>query len=298
MYSLALLATAAVASARVFDQLPTVPQGWKKTAPALAADKLSLKIGLKQQHAEALEQTVLAISSPGHPDYGKHLSREELRRFVAPSTQATDEVTSWLAGYGITPAVDNDWITISTDVATADALLDADFSWYEDAQGGDRKLRTLSYSVPDSVAHHVDLVQPTTRFGRPGAKRSTIFDVTMIDELEENDALKVEVLSAADADAATAAAAAGACNTTVTPACLKAQYNIGYTPSAANESLVAFASYLEQSARLSDLAAFQTAQLPQAVGQNFTVVTINDGVNDQTSSADASEPKMSMHAWV
>lgn len=276
MQVLALLATATAVSARVFDAVPSVPQGWTKVSPALSTDKLSLKIALKQQHADALEQAVLSVSTPGSPDYGKHLSRDELRRFVAPSTLSVDSVTSWLAAYGIQPAVDNDWLTISTDVATADALLDAEFAWYEYDGGGGKKLRTLSYSVPDEVAEHVDMVQPTTRFGQLGAKRSTIFDMTILEE-EEEAAVRV---------AATAADSAAACTSTVTPACLKAQYNINYTASP-DGNLVAFASYLEQYARYSDLQRFEQEQVPQAVGQNFSVTLINGGLDDQSSSEDS-----------
>lgn len=277
MRSLALLTAAvAVATARVFDRVSSIPEGWRLASPGLASDKVTLKISLKQQHADILEQAVLAMSTPGNPDYGKHLSREELRSYVAPTTRATDEVTSWLASHDITPSVDNDWMTITTDVATANALLDADFHWYEYAEGGGLKLRTLSYSVPDAVAQHVDLVQPTTRFGTLGAARSNIFNMTL---LESDEAAVVEV-------SASTAAAAAPCTTTVTPACLKAQYNIGYTP-AEDGNLVAFASYLEEYARYSDLALFERQLLPAAVGQNFSVTLINGGLNDQSSNDDS-----------
>lgn len=279
MRSLALFTAAlAVATARVFDEVPEVPTGWRRVSAALPSDKVTLKISLKQQHADALEQAVMAMSSPSNPDYGKHLSREELRRYVAPTARATDEVTSWLASYEITPRVDNDWMTITTDVETANALLDADFQWYEYEEGGGLKIRTLSYSVPDTVAQHVDLVQPTTRFGHLGAARSNIFNMTIL-EGDEAEAAKSKV-------AATAAAAAVPCTTTVTPACLKAQYNIGYTP-ADDGNLVAFASYLEEYARYDDLALFESRLLPEAVGQNFSVTLINGGLNDQNSNSDS-----------
>lgn len=296
--TLLLLATATgVApgvSARVFDSVPAVPQGWTKVAPAEPTDKLSLHIALRQQHAGALEQAVLAISTPGSPDYGKHLTREALAAYVAPSPQTVDAVTRWLAAYGIVEdsssdnssslfALHNEFLMISTDVATADELLDAEFAWYEyeDGNGRDgRKLRTLSYSVPDEVAAHVDMIQPTTRFGQLGAKRSTIFDMTILDEVA------AEAVKVAAATEATAVDAAAACTSTVTPACLKAQYNINYTASPEG-NLVAFASYLEQYARYSDLQTFEEQQVPAAVGQNFSVTLINGGLNDQSSSEDS-----------
>lgn len=193
--------------------------------------------------------------------------------------------------------MDNDWLTIATDVSTANALLDADFAWYTHADArepGDAKLRTLSYSVPDALASHVDLVQPTTRFGHLARHRSTIFEKVYLDEAAEADVNEKVANNAAANDAAavstttdaTAAADAAPCTTTVTPACLKALYNIAYTP-ATDGNLVAFASYLEEYARYSDLAQFEAAQLPQAVGQNFSVTLVNGGLDAQNSNDDS-----------
>lgn len=292
MLCLALLTAAAAVSARVLDSVPDVPKGWTKASAALPTDKLALKIGLKQQHAAALEQAVLAVSSPGHPSYGKHLTREELRSYVAPAEQSVADVTAWLAKYGISPAVDNDWMTISTDVKTANAMLDAEFGWYEYEKGGGLKLRTLSYGVPDDIARHVDLIQPTTRFGQLGSKRSTIFELVILDDDEEEEE-DDDVAAIKTSVAASPAAAAVACTTTVTPQCLKAQYNIGYTPETEG-NLIAFASYLEEYARYADLERFTGQLLPEAAGQNFSVTTINGGLNDQESSQESGEANLDL----
>lgn len=74
--------------------------------------------------------------------------------------------------------------------------------------------------------------------------------------------------------------------TPVTPECLKALYNINYTPSA-NDNLVAFSSYLEQYARYTDLQAFETSFVPSAIGHNFSVQLVNGGLDNQTSTRDA-----------
>lgn len=194
-------------------------------------------------------------------------------------------MTAWLATYGIVPAADNDWMTITANVSTANALLDADFQWYSYAEGsgGGPKLRTLSYSVPDALAErYVDLVHPTTRFGHLGRQRSTIFEVAVLPDDDE----QVAAFLQEQASSASATDAAAACTTTVTPACLRAQYGIGYTP-AADGNLVAFASYLEEYARYDDLEQFQQQFLPAAEGQNFSVQLINGGLNDQDSTDDS-----------
>lgn len=215
------------------------------------------------------------MSTPGHPSYGKHLSRLELRSYTAPTSEALSSVVGWLSKSSIKPLVNNDWITFSTTVETANELLNTTFAWYQYEKGGSPKLRTLDYSVPDEVAKSIDLIQPTTRFGQLGARKSTIFDM--------------QIVGPADEQAKTAAtgAAAADCNTSqITPACLKSLYNIQYTPPTSG-NLVAFASYLEEYARYSDLASFESRFLPAAVGQNFSVQLVNGGLNNQNSNSDS-----------
>lgn len=279
---LLILSTAATVSARLFHKLPTIPDGWKIASPALPTDKVTLKIGLEQQYSAALEQAVLNISTPDHPDYGNHMTREELRSYVAPRQQSVDDVVSWLEGHGVVPAIDNDWMTIATDVKTANEMLDADFKWYHHEEDHVLKLRTLHYSVPDSVAEHVDLVQPTTRFGHPRLRRSTISEVSYPDEVPGLKLMKVDV------ETATTSSDPAFCTTTVTPECIRAQYNIGYKPHAGHNNRVAFASYLEEYARYDDLEQFQENFVPKAVGQNFSVTLISGGLNDQSSSSGSS----------
>lgn len=273
MLLLALLATAA--SARVLDSVPSVPKGWREVRAATSKEPIALKIALRQTRSEALEQAVLEISTPGHAKYGKHMSREQVRSYTAPSSNAVSDVTAWISQYGVKHEVDNDWISITTTVGTANELLNTTFGWYEYEAGGGPKLRTLSYSVPDAVASHVDLIQPTTRFGQLGAKRSTIFEMTIVDE----DAT-------AHIPAKGKQIAAAVCGTTITPDCLKSLYNIKYTAKAEG-NLVAFASYLEEYARYSDLQTFETQYAPTAKGQNFSVTLVNGGLNNQASSDDS-----------
>ncbi|KAI0103844.1 tripeptidyl-peptidase [Nemania sp. FL0031] len=282
MLSLATALFATAATARLMDSLPSVPQGWTQLRQAALDEPITLRLALPQQHAAALEQAVLDMSTPGHANYGKHMSRLELRSYTAPTQEAVSSVLSWLTSSNIKPLVNNDWITFSTTVETANELLNTTFAWYQYEKGGSPKLRTLDYSVPDELADSIDLIQPTTRFGQLGAKKSTIFDMHILGPVDEEAKVNAQAASAAVAD----------CNTSqITPACIKSLYNIHYTP-AATGNLVAFASYLEEYARYSDLASFETKWLPAAAGQNFTVQLVNGGLNNQNSNSDSGEANL------
>ncbi|TGJ82022.1 hypothetical protein E0Z10_g6750 [Xylaria hypoxylon] len=284
MLSLTAALFATVATARLMDSLPSIPQGWTQLREAASGEPITLRVALPQQHAAALEQAVIEMSTPGHPSYGKHLNRLELRSYTAPTDEAVSSVVSWLGGSNIKPLVNNDWITFSTTVGKANELLNTTFAWYQYEEGGSPKLRTLDYSVPDELAENIDLIQPTTRFGQLGAKRSTIFDMHVLGPADEEEAkiANVEATGTVAAD----------CNTSqITPACLKSLYNIQYKPSASG-NLVAFASYLEEYARYSDLASFESKWLPTAVGQNFSVKLVNGGLNNQNSNSDSGEANL------
>lgn len=270
-----ILSFVAVAAAEVIHSLPSIPPDWSFVRDAVSSDPIALKISLHQQHSDELEQVVLEVSTPGHSNYGMHLTRDQLRSFTAPSADAVSAVSSWLQKFGITPSIENDWISISTTVEKANKLLDTQFSWYQYAKSESPVLRTLSYSIPDNLVRHIDLVQPTTRFGQLGARRSTIFDLHFISD-DEVPAVK----SAAIAQEET-------CSNGVTPACLKSLYGINYNVSDTSTDLVAFASYLNEYARYADLSSFQSNFLPDAEAQNFSVTLINNGLNDQASEEDS-----------
>ena len=278
---LTLLALCAgLAAGRVVDSLDGVPRGWAFVRDASPLDPIRLHVALRQQGADALEQAVMEVSSPGHANYGMHLSRDEVRALTAPSQQTTTNVTNWVTRSGIVPVVNNDFVTIDTTVAKANALLDTSFAWYQYEDSNEPRLRTLAYSLPDDLVTHIDMVQPTTRFGRFSAKKSTVFEVHYPEEGSTS------FVAAQTADAVSCSP--------VTPACLKSLYNINYTaPSTGN--LLAIASYLEEYARYADLQTFESKFVPAAKGQNFTVQLANGGLDDQNSKSSSGEPSKVVH---
>ena len=285
MLLLILLLLVAAASARVMDRLVAVPKGWEESRAAWSDETIFLRVALKQHHSRshALDQAVLDLSTPGHPNYGMHMTRDELRSYTAPSDDAVSAVTSWLQQHAIEPRVDHDWVSFTTTVGTANKLLGTRFAWYQCLQAaGAPALRALSYSVPDHVAAHIDLVQPTTRFGNLGARKSSVFDIH---------ALKFEDVVIPDTREAFVEGLEdiAACTSTVTPDCLRSLYNIHYMPAAPGENTVAFASFLEEYARYDDVQAFEKRLVPGAVGVNFSVELINGGLNDQGSGSDSSK---------
>lgn len=200
-----------------------------------------------------------------------------MKRMLLPSEESLSSVHTWLQTTGVESVEeDADWVTFKTTVGIANKMLDTKFAWYVSEEPKPRRiLRTLEYSVPDDVAGHINLVQPTTRFGgiRPNHETgSQIFEI----------------------DLAAEAAAVDNCDALITPACLKSFYGIDYKADPKSGSKVAFSSYLEQYARYSDLELFEQAYLPETAGQNFTVIQYSGGLNNQTSEEDSGEANLDL----
>ncbi|KAF2971878.1 hypothetical protein GQX73_g1707 [Xylaria multiplex] len=267
---------AAQGLAKPFEQLFGVPEGWKLQGPAEDSQVIKLQIALQQGDVEGFEQAVLDMSTPSHPSYGQHFQdHDEMKRMLLPSQESLSSVHAWLKEAGIENIEeDADWLTFKTTVGVANKALGTQFSWFVSEEAKPRKiLRTLEYSVPEEVAQHINLVQPTTRFATIRANHQTGSQIFEIQGIQ-------------------AAAAEDNCDALITPACLKTFYNIDYKADAKSGSKVAFTSYLEEYARYSDFALFEENYLPEAIGQNFSVIQFNGGLNDQSSDDDSGEANL------
>ncbi|PYH97142.1 subtilisin-like protein [Aspergillus ellipticus CBS 707.79] len=279
---LSLLPSVAVAG--VFEKLSGVPNGWRYTSTPSPQDPIQLQIALQQHNVAGFEQAVIDMSTPGHDDYGKHFrTHDEMKRMLLPSDKTADSVRDWLESAGVSDIQqDADWIKFRTTVGTANALLNTDFKWYTSDVRNIRRLRTLQYSIPNAVAPHVNMIQPTTRFGQIHPNRAT---------MRSNPGRLDETFLAA----ATRAQNLSHCDNTITPQCLKDLYKVGdYKADPNSGSKVAFASYLEEYARYADLEKFEEQLAPEAIGQNFAVVEFNGGLNDQTATSDSGEANLDL----
>jgi tripeptidyl-peptidase I len=145
------------------ESRPQVPAGFSSIGIAPSNATLNLRIALKSRNATGLEDILMQVSTPGHPNYGQHLSKAEVEAYVAPSDSTVQAVTSWLDTEGIsynriTPA--GDWIAIPVSVDKASNLFGAQFSVYTHDDTGVSTIRTLAYSIPASLREHIDLVHP------------------------------------------------------------------------------------------------------------------------------------------
>lgn len=58
---------------------PSIPEGFVAHSPAPADQQIPLRIALVQNNIAGLEKALYDVSTPSSPNYGNHLSKEEVR---------------------------------------------------------------------------------------------------------------------------------------------------------------------------------------------------------------------------
>ena len=283
---LALASFALAASAvtfKVLCQLKRIPLGWSQVRDAAPEAQLMLKVFLQHANPALLDQASLDVSTPGNPKYGQHLTREEVEELVKPAEGAADSVVSWLKSVGITSChITNagQWISFRASVSQAEKLLDTKFAVFRHSGNNVERIRTLHYSVPKSISPFISMVQPTTRFRQFRKPRSTI----------------TSTRSTADFKIATgpdsSPGSADCINNEVTPACLRALYDIGDYNAQPNCGFMGIAGYLEEYPRFDDLNKFIAKYAPDAQNRNFTSELFHGGLLDQNSTSDSVEANL------
>lgn len=257
--------------------LRRVPDGWRDVGAPAENHKLHFRIAVRSENRELLDRTLMEVSTPSHPRYGQHLKRQELKNLIKPRAESTNAVLSWLEQSGIEARDiknDGEWINFYAPVKRAEEMMGTAFRTYESTVHSNiKRIRSLDYSVPKNIRSHIDIIQPTTRFGNIRAERNQIL-------YKENLPF-------------TAAAINATCNTTITPACLADLYNFAdYKADPKAEVVLGVNGFLEQYARYADFQQFARSYAPYAVGSNFSFVSVNGGLLDQNSTASSTEANL------
>jgi tripeptidyl-peptidase I len=264
-------------SYRVFEQLSQAPDPWvlKAGGQVDAEQSFKLRIHLKNRNMESFHQKALDVSTPDHPDYGRHLSRVELRDMLAPSQHAYEMVAEWLEESGLSDkaTVEEDWVIIDGTIGDAAKLLQAEYQLFENKATGKVTARTLEYSLPNALHGQIDMVAPTIMFSTLSPMRSTLLQNYPVPAAVKSSPGNVH--NGLDVVA---------CNRSITPSCLKALYNFNhFRASARNGNQLALAGFLEEYAQHDDLAQFLGVYAPNANGSDFSTMLINNGSNLQVN---------------
>lgn len=254
--------------------------GFEKISPAPADAPITLHIALSQpDNGVTVEEHLLRISDPEHPEFRKYPSEQEVLELSKPSGGCVRTVEGWLGENGLlakTVMRGGGVLEVETSVREAEGLLRAKYAVWRDGDGGRKILRTEEFELPEEVEACVDFVTPTTGFPALKTKRNEGLERRMAVHSEQETTLR-------DKRRATCGS-----NDNTTPACIRALYNISTpTTTSCPASNVTFAIYATEAASFSnaDLQKYLKKYNPAAAGSTYKVIGTGDPVNGSPSIA-------------
>jgi tripeptidyl-peptidase-1 len=200
--------------AAAFEAVAKAPSGWTELRRASSSSRIQLRIFLRQPNYSLFENSLLAVSTPGHPHYGKHLTRLETKEILKPDHESTKTVLDWLSDSGILDGEirnEGEWIQAFVSVTKAEMILNTTFHVYRNEANNMEAVRSLGYQVPPTVADHITMVQPTTRFGYLTPQNFGIHGTKVL-------GMAKEVLAS---ESSPTQLNLTACNESITPSCLR-----------------------------------------------------------------------------
>jgi tripeptidyl-peptidase-1 len=225
------------------------------------------------------------LTQPYAYRYGAHLSKEQVAELVAPHPDTLELVGTWLAHHevpssAVSIAHGGNWLTIyNLPLTKANALLGAEYQFYRHAETNETVIRTISYALPAVLHEYVQTVAPTTYFGALRALRQTSKLVLNGPKLPNGD----PELQDASATFIPGSPVPPSCSSAITPTCLRMLYNtLTYLPQATSKNKLGVTGYLREFASQSDLTKFLTRFRSDAAPAQFSVVTVNGGINNQS----------------
>ncbi|KAJ7256391.1 subtilisin-like protein [Mycena rebaudengoi] len=272
LLSFAAASPAARSNFLVHEKRDAVPSSFKKTGLAPSSATINLRIGLFSNNFPGLEKRLYAVSTPGSPFYGQHLSLEEAKAFMEPTSESLNAVTEWLDSHGLKATVASpygEWLTTTVPVSKANEMLDANYETFTHIETDKEIIRTLAYSLPADLHAHIEALHPTTGFGRPlTVSRRPIVAAT--DRPAVNTTLLPNAVPAS-------------CATTITPTRLQAMYGIPTLSGTQMTNSIAVAGFNEQFAQTADLTTFLTRFRPDMSSTTtFALHTFDGGANPQS----------------
>ncbi|KAK7000230.1 family S53 protease-like protein [Favolaschia claudopus] len=242
------------------------PPGFTSKGRVSDGHMLTLRFGLASHNIAGLQDKLLSISTPGSRDFRQWLSQDEVKEFMAPSTDTINAFNTFASVNGLKPSIispNGDWLSVTLPVSKANNLFGAAYTNFTHPDLPAPIARTLSISLPAELAGHVQVIHPSTAFTAPIARRAP--SISRSFPKHKRDAT-------APAD----------CNTSdsknnITPACLQSLYNIPTTPATHKNNTLLVTGYVEEWAELDDLQAFLAQFRPDLPSNQTFVTTLLDG---------------------
>lgn len=167
-----ILAVEGVLSAGVqLEKGAIPPPSWVRQVSISPQDirskQIELTFAVKQSNIDVLHETLMSVSNPDSPSYGKLLSLDEINKLTQPSNLSLETVKEYLNSHGVNESdvsYSSGFLRAVVDINTAESMLSASYSLYKHVLSEAEVIRCDGYSLPIDIAEHLDFVSPTVNF--------------------------------------------------------------------------------------------------------------------------------------
>ncbi|KAH8901971.1 hypothetical protein BR93DRAFT_973059 [Coniochaeta sp. PMI_546] len=206
-------------------------EGWTRAERAVPVAILPMRIGLRQSNVDLGHEVLMNISNLTSPNYGKHMTSEEVIDFFAPAKESVDAVRDWLISEGvpakkISQSANKQWIQFDATVADAERILHTSYHVYEHDESGIRNIACTEYHVPRQIRHHIDYITPGIKLMNAGYDDKRMELARRRRRKRQNYEYDIAHVETDDADDIAMLRNPGSCTASTTPACVRAQYQI------------------------------------------------------------------------
>ncbi|KAH8816601.1 putative alkaline serine protease AorO [Xylogone sp. PMI_703] len=192
---------------------------WQKLETLSSNMTIPVRMALKQRNQDRGMKLLMEVSDPRSKSYGKHYKPEEVVELFAPDDESVETVRRWLISAGISNKTivvpkSKGWVHFDATVAQLESALSTKYYRYEHIKSHRNYIGADIYHLPSDVSTIVDFVIPAVAMAR---------DKGSSDEMKKrgDNAVK-RIQSSSLSDNSTD----NVCANSVTPACVKALYNI------------------------------------------------------------------------
>ncbi|KAJ6179418.1 hypothetical protein N7519_009879 [Penicillium mononematosum] len=257
---------------------------WVKGERIKRDSVLPVRIGLTQNNLEKGDEYLMAVSDPNSAKYGQYWSAEEVHELFAPSKDSVDSVRRWLQSSGIHESriVHSDnkgWLAFDAYAHEVEDLFKAEFYEHEHASTSSMKIGCGEYHVPEHIQPHIDYITPGVKLSPIVKKNTKAKRMSHLAHskgtVEAYNSVKPAVIPE---KAKSLPADLQRCGTDMTPACIKALYDIPDATKAAKGNSLGLYEQGDYFAK-SDLDLYYKHFAPWIPQGTYPIPALIDGAN-------------------
>lgn len=304
----------AISTSQVHEARSSAPAGWTRGNRLSKKSTLPVRIALAQSNLDQLHDHLMRVSEPTSEEYGQHWTVEQVRKTFAPSESTRNAVTGWLVDAGIAShrlkhdVGSGGWVAFDATVEEAESLFQTKyFHWThpQSSSGVSFPAVEESYSLPAHIRPHIDFITPTLHFDMKLGKKSHSDDSVKLEKRDDAPVLEKRINGTTKIPLGSPMSPTvpkyisptnpfqvffgntSQCDQYITPACLRALYNLPTLPTilpSNSKNSFAVVEYTPQQYIPSDLTSFFANYSTNQKQLAPTLVSI-DGGNINTAGA-------------